>query len=84
MGWLVGPVVLVALATPSLAFAQTPVQGSPRVRGSSPAIAEAIEQAVQQSPTFNQLVTAITATDGIVYVHYGECGVTSSHASSSR
>jgi hypothetical protein len=74
MGWLVGPVVLVALATPLSAFGQTPVQGSPRVRGSSPAIVEAIEQAIQQSPTFNQLTTAITATDGIVYVHYAECG----------
>jgi hypothetical protein len=39
-----------------------------------PGIVEAIEQAIQQSPTFNQLVTAITATDGIMYVHYGECG----------
>jgi hypothetical protein len=28
---------------------------------------------MQQSPTFKQLVTAIAATDGVVYVHYGEC-----------
>jgi len=62
------------LATPSWVFAQTPVPGSPRVRGSSPAIVEAIDRAIEQSPTFNELVTAITATDGIVYVHYGECG----------
>jgi hypothetical protein len=74
MGWLVGSVVFVALAAPSSASAQTPAQGSQRVRGSSPGIVEAIEQAMQQSPTFNQLVTAIAATDGIVYVHYGECG----------
>ena len=74
MGWLVGPVVLVAIAAPSSVFAQTLVQGSPRVRGSSPGIVEAIEQATEQSPTFNQLVTAITASDGIVYVHFGECG----------
>jgi hypothetical protein len=67
MGWL----VVLALAAPTWAFAQTP--GSPRVRGSNPAIAEAIEQAQQQSPTFNHLVTAISATNGIVYVHYGEC-----------
>jgi hypothetical protein len=74
MGWIVAaPVVFVALAVPSWAFAQTPVQGSSRVRGMDPAIVEAIEQASLQSPTFNQLVTAITATDGIVYVHYGEC-----------
>jgi hypothetical protein len=43
------------------------------VRGSSPAIVEAIDQASQRSPTFNQLVTAVAATNGIVYVHYGEC-----------
>jgi hypothetical protein len=73
MGWLVAPVVLVALATPSPAFAQTPVQGSPRVRGSSPAIVDAIEQAIQHSSTFTQLVTAITTTDGIVYVREGTC-----------
>ena len=48
------------------------VQGSPRVRGSSPVIATAIEQALEQSPTFKKLVTAITATDGIVYVHQGQ------------
>ena len=74
MRWLFGPVVFVALATSSSAFAQAPVLGSPRVRGSSPTIVEAIEQAIQRSPTFNQLVTAIAGTDGVVYVHYGECG----------
>jgi hypothetical protein len=73
MGRLVGPVVLVALTTPSWAFAQTSGQGSPRARGTSPAIVEAIEQAIRQSPTFNQLVTAITTTDGIVYVREGTC-----------
>jgi hypothetical protein len=73
MGWLAGLVVLVGLATPSWALAQAPVQRSPRVLGSSPGIVEAIQQATDQSPTFNQLLTAITATDGIVYVHYGEC-----------
>jgi hypothetical protein len=43
------------------------------VRGNAPAIVEAIEQASRQSKTFNQLVTEITATDGIVYVHHGAC-----------
>jgi hypothetical protein len=50
------------------------VKGSPRLRGSDPVIAAAIEQAVEQSPTFRQLVSAINCTDGIVYVHYGTCG----------
>jgi hypothetical protein len=73
MGRLVVPAVFVVLAVPSSVFAQRPVEGSPRVRGDSPAIIEAIEQASRQSPTFHQLVTAIAATNGIVYVHYGEC-----------
>jgi hypothetical protein len=73
MRWLCGPVAFVAMATSSSAFAQTLVQGSPRIRGSSPALVEAIDRAMQQSPTFKQLVTAIAATDGVVYVHYGEC-----------
>jgi hypothetical protein len=71
---LVRIVAFAALAVPSWALAQAPAQSSPRVHGSSPGIVDAIEQAIQQSPTFNQLVTAIAATDGIVYVHYGECG----------
>ena len=50
------------------------VQGSPRLRGSDPAIASAIEQAPERSPTFRQLVAAINRTNGIVYVHYGACG----------
>ena len=77
MGRLVGQLVFVlVLAVPSWVsaseFAQ--VQGSPRVRGSDPTIVAAIEQAIAQSPTFKDLVTAIDATDGIVYVHHGECG----------
>jgi hypothetical protein len=73
MGWSIAPAAFVALALPSWALAQTPVQESPRVRGSDPAIVDAIERASEQSPTFNQLVIAITATNGIVYVHYGDC-----------
>ena len=65
--------VLVA-RPPSWTFAQTPSQGSPRVRSSSPAIATAIEQLFEQSPTFRELVADINRTDGIVYVHHGQCG----------
>jgi hypothetical protein len=76
-------VLLLVLAMPSWVSAsgaqganstQALAPGSPRVRASDPIIAEAIEQAAAQSPTFNQLVTAITTTNGIVYVHFGECG----------
>ena len=55
-------------------LSQAHVQGLPRLRGSDPAIAAAIEQAHKQSPTFKQLLAAIDRTDGIVYVHYGACG----------
>jgi hypothetical protein len=50
------------------------VQGGPRVRGSSPAVAQAIEGAWEQSPTFKQLVATINRTDGIVFVHHDKCG----------
>lgn len=79
-------VVVFALALPSWVTASNPqheepaiardasVQASPRVRGSSPAIAAAVAQALEQSPTFAKVVTDIDATNGIVYVHYGTCG----------
>ena len=53
---------------------QACVPGSPRLRGSDPAIAAAIEQTLERSPTFRQLMAAINRTDGIVYVHFGACG----------
>jgi hypothetical protein len=46
----------------------------PRVRGATPAVRQVIELATERSPTFQQLVTTINATDGIVYVHQGQCG----------
>ena len=52
---------------------QACIQGSPRLRGSDPAIAAAIEQTLERSPTFRQLMAAVNRTDGIVYVHYGAC-----------
>jgi hypothetical protein len=66
-------------AVPAWAAAGTPgqepgIQGWPRVRAEGPLVAEAIEQALAGSPTFRQLVAAISATDGIVYVHHGPCG----------
>ena len=61
-------------ALPPWTFAETQVERSPRVRGSSPEIVKALEQAQAGSPTFRDVVSAINLTDGIVYVHYGECG----------
>jgi len=76
LAWLV---VVSVLGLPSHAAAnpdsqQASSQGGPRVRGASPEIAEAIEQSAAGSPTFERLVAAIAATDGIVYVHHGACG----------
>ena len=58
----------------SLLQASPAVEGSPRVRGSSPDIVHALNEAVLGSSTFRQLIEEISATDGIVYVHRGMCG----------
>jgi hypothetical protein len=49
-------------------------QPFPRVRGASPVVSDPIERASERSSTFLQLVTTIKGTDGIVYVHLGQCG----------
>src|SRR4029453_8187101 len=63
-----------SLVLTSWTVADGQVEGSPRVRGSSPAISQAIDRAFERSPTFRDLVAAINRTDGIVYVHHGKCG----------
>lgn len=45
-----------------------------RVRTHSPALARMIEEATKRSTTFRALVETINASDGIVYVHEGDCG----------
>ena len=71
---LVRLVFTLVLALPSWTFADTQAQGSARVKGSSPEISQAIDQLFERSPTFRDVVAAIGRTDGIVYVHDGECG----------
>jgi hypothetical protein len=46
----------------------------PRVRSSHAYIRAMVDEAAQRSATFRRLVTAIDATDGIVYVEQGVCG----------
>jgi hypothetical protein len=70
-GWIAFTLVL---ALPSWTCAETQVQGSPRVRGTSAEIAQAIQLARTGSPTFRDLVASINDTDGIVYVHHERCG----------
>jgi hypothetical protein len=53
--------------------ASPPVHGAPRVRGGSPDIGDALNEAAIRSGTFRQLIADISATDGIVYVHRGTC-----------
>jgi len=77
VGWLA---FTWGLALPAWTFEEAQVQGSPRVRGSSPEIAVAIEQAHTGSETFRDLVAAINRTDGIVYVHHGNVAATCSRA----
>ena len=70
-GWIAFGLVL---TLPSWSFAETQADGSPRLRGSSQETTQAIEQAQNESPTFRDLVAAINRSDGIVYVHHGQCG----------
>lgn len=46
---------------------------TPRVRSSHDYIRAMIAEAAQRSPTFDRLIEAIEATDGIVYVEQGAC-----------
>jgi hypothetical protein len=52
----------------------TGVSTSPRVRTDNPIIAALIEEATNRSITFQRLVGAIQATNGVVYVQQGRCG----------
>jgi hypothetical protein len=60
--------------SPRSAASDEPPQAFPRVRGGTPAVSETISLAAERSPTFQSLVTTIEGTDGIVYVHRGQCG----------
>ena len=67
----------VVFVTMTLAASAAAAQGTPalpRVRSEIPLIAQLIADAVGMSATFRDLVTAIDATDGIVYVQSGRCG----------
>jgi hypothetical protein len=63
---------LVALGSTSTVAAQDATAGS-RVRSESSSIRAAITDGHERSPTFRSLVTAIDATDGVVYVQEGQC-----------
>ena len=60
--------------SPRVSASDPPVQAFPRVRGGTPSVSETISLAAERSPTFQSLVTTIEGTDGIVYVHRGQCG----------
>ncbi len=69
---MLGAVVLTALG--ALWPTDTRAEEMPRVRSGSPFIRGVLNDAMAWSPTFRRLVTAIGATDGIVYVEQGVCG----------
>jgi hypothetical protein len=72
--WLrvLGAVVLTAVG--AVWPTETRAEEMPRVRSGSPFIRGVISDAIAWSPTFRRIVTAISATDGIVYVEQGVCG----------
>jgi hypothetical protein len=46
-----------------------------RVRTKHPPVAESIRVATERSPTFRRLVERIDASDGLVYILHGDCGL---------
>jgi hypothetical protein len=62
------------LKQPEHVESSSPLQVTPRVRGTSPAIAQAITDAQERSSTFRRLVDTISGSDGLVFVHQGVCG----------
>src|SRR5215831_9423171 len=62
---------LLMLTSLGIVAADTPP--APRVRSSHPYIRAMIAEAQVRSATFRHLVSAIEATDGIVYVEEGDC-----------
>src|SRR5262245_27817363 len=57
------------------ALAATPDQSADEhLRTTSSVIATLIEHATERSRTFNELIQAIGASDGIVYIEEGACG----------
>jgi hypothetical protein len=65
--------ILLALNVDSTAIASQEATASSRVRSESSWITEAIAEGNDTSPTFQGLITAINATDGMVYVQEGQC-----------
>ena len=67
--------VLLVIVTlvPAAADAQS-TPAMPRVRSEDPLIAQLIADAPAMSETFRDLVAAIDATNGLVYVQPGRCG----------
>lgn len=71
-------ILLVAGLLPPCADAQSlPAAATtfelPRVRVGNPRLASLISEARERSPTFSSLITALAATDGIVFVEAGRC-----------
>ena len=67
-------ITFAAACVPSLAAAADEPQPTTRVRSEHPTIARLITEATERSATFRGEVAAINDTDGLVYVHDGQCG----------
>ena len=70
-GWIVAVCVEALIA--SLGAEGQPPVSRPRVRSSDSTLVALIGEATHRSRTFSQLVQAIEATNGIVYVESGKC-----------
>ena len=80
MRWTTAVVMTIGLvAIPSAAVAQSGTdelvsKEMARIRSSNPGIVALVARATEQSRTFREMVAAIGASDGIVYVERGTCG----------
>ena len=66
---------LAVIAGAQAVAAQEPATTASRVRSSSAPIGAAIALGVERSPMFRHRLAQIEATDGLVYVEEGTCGI---------
>ena len=64
----------------TMAATEAYLQADSRVRTSSPELVVLLREGVEGSPTFQRLIKSIDATDGLVYIEPGHCGVNGIHA----
>ena len=68
------PTVMAGLAMVIVLSAATEAHAAGRVRAEDPSLAALIAETAGRSTTFRQMIEALDASDGLVYVVRGRCG----------